>query len=162
MKILLACEESQAVCIEMRKRGHEAYSCDLLPCSGGHPEWHVQDDVLKHLGDGWDMMIAFPPCTYTSNAGARFLYPNGILNEDRLAMGMAGKDFFMKLLNAPIDKIVIENPVSSRIFNMPKHTQQIQPFMFGEPVQKKTRLWIKGGAAFIAKHKYCKTITKLP
>jgi len=145
MKILLACEESQAVCIEMRKRGHEAYSCDLLPCSGGHPEWHVQDDVLKHLGDGWDMMIAFPPCTYTSNAGARFLYPNGILNEDRLAMGMAGKDFFMKLLNAPIDKIVIENPVSSRIFNMPKHTQQIQPFMFGEPVQKKTRLWIKGG-----------------
>ena len=145
MKILLACEESQAVCIEMRRKGHEAYSCDLLPCSGGHPEWHIQDDVLDHLDDGWDMMIAHPPCTYTSNAGARFLYPNGILNEDRLAMGMAGKDFFMKLLNAPIDKIVIENPVSSRIFNMPKRTQQIQPFMFGEPVQKKTRLWIKGG-----------------
>ena len=144
MKILIACEESQAVCIEMRKRGHEAYSCDILPCSGGHPEWHIQDNVLKHLNDGWDMMIAHPPCTYTSNAGARFLYPKGVLNKDRLSKGMMGKEFFMKLLNAPIDKIVVENPISSKIFDMPKHTQQIQPFMFGMPVQKKTRLWIKG------------------
>lgn len=144
MRVLVACEESQRVCIAFRKKGHEAFSCDILECSGGHPEWHIQDDVLKHLNENWDLIIAHPPCTYLSNAGARFLFPKGVLNEERYKKGLAAKDFFMKLYNAPCSKICVENPVSSTIFNMPKHTQQIQPFEFGHPYKKKTRLWLKG------------------
>lgn len=144
MRILVACEESQTVCKAFRERGHEAYSCDVVDCSGGHPEWHIKDDVLKHLDDGWDMMIAHPPCTYLSNAGARFLYPKGVLNEERYKKGMEGRDFFLKILNANIDKICVENPVSSKVFDMPKCSQEIQPYMFGHPYTKKTRLWIKG------------------
>ena len=87
MKILVACEESQRVCIELRKLGHEGYSCDILSCSGGHPEWHLQQDVLPLLNEKWDMIIAFPPCTYLSNAGARHLYKGGKLNEDRYKKG---------------------------------------------------------------------------
>ena len=109
MKILVACEESQAVTIELRKLGHEAYSCDVVECSGGHPEWHIKDDVLKHLNDGWDMMIAHPPCTYLSNAGARFLWANNKLNYERLSKGMEARDFFMKLYNADIPLIAVEN-----------------------------------------------------
>jgi hypothetical protein len=144
MKVLVACEESQRVCIAFRKKGHEAYSCDIEPCSGGYPEWHIQDDVLKHLDKGWDLIIAHPPCTYLSNAGARFLYPKGILNQDRLKKGLEAKEFFMKLYNANCPKICVENPVSSKIFEMPQHTQEIQPFEFGHPFKKKTRLWLKG------------------
>jgi len=144
MRVLVACEESQTVCKAFRARGHEAYSCDVVDCSGGHPEWHIKDDVLKHLDDGWDMMIAHPPCTYLSNAGARFLYPKGVLNQERYIKGMEGKEFFMKILNANIDKICVENPVSSKVFDMPKWSQEIQPYMFGHPYTKKTRLWIKG------------------
>lgn len=144
MKVLVACEESQRVCIAFREKGHEAYSCDIEPCSGGHPEWHIQDDVLKHLDKGWDLIIAHPPCTYLSNAGARFLYPKGILNQDRLKKGLEAKEFFMKLYNANCPKICVENPVSSKIFEMPQHTQEIQPFEFGHPFKKKTRLWLKG------------------
>jgi len=143
MKILIACEESQTVCKAFREKGHEAYSCDILPCSGGRPEWHIQGDVLEHLDKDWDMMIAHPPCTYLSNAGARFLYPKGKLNEERYKKGLEGKDFFMKLLNANIPKICVENPVSSKIFNLPKCTQEIQPYQFGHPYTKKTRLWLK-------------------
>ena len=83
MRVLVACEESQAVTIEMRKLGHEAYSCDIEPCSGGHPEWHIQGDVTPLLKQKWDMIIAFPPCTYLSNAGARHLWKGGQLNEKR-------------------------------------------------------------------------------
>ena len=144
MKVLVACEESQRVCMAFRERGHEAYSCDIEPCSGGHPEWHIQDDVLKYLNKDWDLIIAHPPCTYLSNAGARFLYPKGKLNEDRYKLGLDAKEFFLKLLNAPCDKICVENPVSSKIFNMPEYTQEIQPYMFGHPYKKKTRLWLKG------------------
>lgn len=144
MKVLVACEESQRVCIAFREKGHEAYSCDIEPCSGGHPEWHIQDDVLKHLDKDWDLIIAHPPCTYLSNAGARFLYPKGILNQDRLKKGLEAKEFFMKLYNANCPKICVENPVSSKIFKMPQHTQEIQPFEFGHPFKKKTRLWLKG------------------
>lgn len=144
MKVLVACEESQRVCIAFREKGHEAYSCDIEPCSGGHPEWHIQDDVLKHLDEGWDLIIAHPPCTYLSNAGARFLYPKGVLNEERYKKGLEAKDFFMKLYNADCPKICVENPVSSTIYNMPKHTQEIQPYYFGHPFKKKTRLWLKG------------------
>lgn len=150
MKILVACEESQAVTIEMRRMGHEAYSCDILECSGGHPEWHIQGDVLEvlnpsrqsipgddwygfkfrtqdgvlHCIDGkWDMLIAFPPCTYLSNAGACRLYPKkGQLNVDRYKKGLEAKEFFLKFLNANCPKIAIENPVSSKVFDMPPHT----------------------------------------
>lgn len=171
MKVLVACEESQAVCKEFRRLGHEAYSCDLLPCSGGHPEWHIQDDVL-HFIDGsgtpnlpmfvlsesmdvieipekWDLIIAFPPCTYLSNAGACRLYPKkGQLNMDRYKKGLEGKEFFLKILNADCPRIAVENPVSSKVFEMPPHTQEIHPYQFDpdkkHPWTKKTRLWIRG------------------
>ena len=98
MKILVACEESQAVTIELRRLGHEAYSCDIQPCSGGHPEWHIQVDALELLKMKWDMLIAHPPCTYLSNAGAARLFPHkGILNQERYAKGLEAKDFFVKI-----------------------------------------------------------------
>lgn len=161
MKILVACEESQAVTIELRRLGHEAYSCDIIECSGGHPEWHIMQDVLpllngncsfqttdgvQHCIEGkWDMIIAFPPCTYLSNAGACRLYPKkGQLDEDRFKKGLEAKEFFLKFLNADCPKIAVENPVSSKVFEMPKHSQEIQPYMFGHPYTKKTRLWLRG------------------
>ena len=143
VKILIACEESQAVCKEFRKLGHEAYSCDILPCSGGHPEWHIQDDVLKHLDEGWDLMIAHPPCTYLSRAGARWLYPKTILNQERYKKGLEAKEFFFKLLNANIPMIAIENPTPFKIFELPEFTQSIQPFEYGHEFSKKTLLWLK-------------------
>ena len=145
MKVLVACEESQRVCISFRERGHEAYSCDILPCSGGHPEWHIQGDVLDVLDQGWDLIIAHPPCTYLSNAGACRLYPQkGVLNVDRYKQGLAAKEFFLKLLNAPCDRLCVENPVPSKVFELPEHTQEIQPWQYGHPVTKKTRLWLRG------------------
>lgn len=144
MRVLIACEESQRVCKEFRLLGHEAYSCDVIECSGGHPEWHLQCDALQMLKLTWDLIIAFPPCTYLSNAGARHLYPNGVLNEERAAKGFEAKKFFMSFYNANCPKIAIENPVSSRIFEMPECSQEIQPYMFGHPFKKKTRLWLKG------------------
>jgi len=144
LRILVACEESQIVCKAFRTKGHEAYSCDIIDCSGGHPEWHIKDDALKvAYSQKWDMMIAHPPCTFVSNAGARHLYPNKILNKERLAKGLAAKGFFLNLLSAPIDKICVENPLQSKIYNFPKHSQIIQPFQFGHPFQKKTLLWLK-------------------
>ena len=160
-KVLVACEESQRVCTSFRKRGHEAYSCDIISCSGDHPEWHIMQDVLplingkcefettdgiKHKIDGkWDMIIAHPPCTYLSNAGACRLYPQkGILNQTRYEKGLKAKEFFLKFLSADCERICVENPVHCKVFNMPRHTQEIQPYMFGEPYTKKTRLWLKG------------------
>ena len=125
--------------------GHEAYSCDIIPCSGGHPEWHLQQDVTPLLREKWDMIIAFPPCTYISNAGACRLYPKKRqLDEERYKKGLEGKAFFMQFLNADCPRIAVENPVSSKVFDMPPHTQEIQPFMFGHPYTKKTRLWLRG------------------
>lgn len=165
MKILVACEESQAVTIELRRLGHEAYSCDIIECSGGHPEWHIMQDVLPLLNgdchfktvDGlehgiegkWDMIIAHPPCTYLSNAGACRLYPKkGQLNTERYQKGLEAKEFFLKFLNSDCPRIAVENPVSSRVFEMPKHSQEIHPYLFdpeGEhPYTKKTRLWLRG------------------
>ena len=161
MKILVACEESQAVTKELRRLGHEAYSCDIIECSGGHPEWHIMQNVLPLLDgfcefntmDGeyhmifgkWDMIIAFPPCTYLSNAGACRLYPKkGQLDMERYQKGLEAKEFFLKFLNADCPRIAVENPISSTIFEMPKHTQEIQPYMFGHPYTKKTRLWLRG------------------
>ena len=160
INILVACEESQRVCEAFRKLGGKAYSCDIMECSGGHPEWHIMQDVIpllngrcsfktmdgiEHSIDGkWDLIIAHPPCTYLSNAGARFLYPNGELNEERLAKGMIAKDFFMHFYNADCDRIAIENPTPSKVYGLPPYTQTIQPWMFGHPVQKKTCLWLNG------------------
>lgn len=161
MKVLVACEESQRVCSAFRELGHEAYSCDIQECSGGHPEWHIKDDALKYINgrcsfvtcDGkkheitgkWDLLIAHPPCTYLSNAGACRLYPKkGQLNQERYQKGLKAKAFFMKFLNAECPKICVENPVSSNIFEMPPHSQEVQPYQFGHPFTKKTRLWLKG------------------
>ena len=160
VNILVACEESQRVCEAFRKLGGKAYSCDIMECSGGHPEWHIMQDVIpllngkcsfktmdgiEHSIDGkWDLIIAHPPCTYLSNAGARFLYPKGVLNEERLAKGMIAKDFFMHFYNADCDRIAIENPIPSKVYGLPPYTQTIQPWMFGHPVQKKTCLWLNG------------------
>ena len=160
INILVACEESQRVCEAFRKRGGKAYSCDIMECSGGHPEWHIMQDAVPLLNGGcsfktmdgvehsidgkWDLIIAHPPCTYLSNAGARFLYPKGVLNEERLAKGMIAKDFFMHFYNADCDRIAIENPIPSKVYGLPPYTQTIQPWMFGHPVQKKTCLWLNG------------------
>ena len=144
MKILVACEESQRVCIELRKLGHEAYSCDILPCSGGHPEWHIQQDVTSLLNEKWDMIIAFPPCTYLSNAGARHLFPGGKLNEERYKKGLLAKELFMSIYNADCPKIAIENPTPSKIYELPEKSQVIQPWQFGHPYSKRTQLWLKG------------------
>lgn len=164
MKVLVACEESQRVCTAFRERGHEAYSCDIIAPSGGHPEWHVLGDCLKILGGGliltmdgsthdidkWDLIIGHPPCTYLSNAGAARLFRNihdgefQMVNVERLKKGILGRDLFMGILNANCDRIAIENPIPSRIFCMPKPQQTIQPYQFGEPYTKKTCLWLKG------------------
>lgn len=142
MKILVACEESQAVTIELRKLGHEAYSCDILPCSGGHPEWHRQCDVIDVLDYNWrdfDMMIAFPPCTHLAVSGARW-FPEKI----RDGRQQQGIDFFMGLVNSPIEKIAVENPVGIMSTKYRKPDQIINPFQFGDPTPKKTCLWLKG------------------
>lgn len=144
IKILCACEESQAVTIELRKLGHEAYSCDIEPCSGGHPEWHLQQDVTPLLKEKWDMIIAFPPCTYLSNAGARHLWKNHVLNIPRYLEGLKAKEFFMQFYNVSCGKIAIENPTPSRIYNLPEKTQVIQPYQFGHPFTKRTQLWLRG------------------
>ena len=140
MKILVACEESQAVTKELRLLGHEAYSCDLLPCSGGHPEWHLQKDVFEVIGNGiqWDMMIAFPPCTDLAVSGARHF-------ERKIADGSQQKSiqFFMNLINAPIDKIAIENPIGIMSGKYRKPDQIVQPWHFGDKAQKSTCLWLK-------------------
>ena len=141
MKVLVACEYSGIVRDAFAAKGHNAWSCDILPTES--PGNHYQGDVLEHLDKGWDLMIAHPPCTYLSNAGARYLYPKGKLNEDRYKLGLKAKEFFMALYNAPINKICVENPISSRIFALPKYTQTIQPYEYGHPVQKKTCLWLK-------------------
>ncbi len=144
MKILVACEESQAVTKELRKLGHEAYSCDITECSGGHPEWHLKQDVLTLLDQPWDMIIAFPPCTKVSNAGAKHLYRGGALNIRRYYDGMCGKALFEAIRHSDCPKIAIENPVPSKIFGYPEPTQIVQPYFFGDPWSKKTLLWIKG------------------
>ena len=164
MRVLIACEESQAVCKAFRSKGHEAYSCDLQPCGGGHPEWHINQDVMNilngdcifvtedgmaHIIEGqWDIIIAHPPCTYLSNAGAARLYKvidsETWINRERFEKGMDAKEFFMACYNANCDHVVIENPVPSGVYRLPKRTQVIQPYEYGEPYSKRTYLWIKG------------------
>ena len=138
MRVLLACEESQAVCIEFRKRGHEAFSCDIQECSGGHPEWHIKEDVLKVINEGWDMMIGFPPCTYLTYAGTAHWNKPG-----RLEKRLAALDFFSKLWLAPIEKICLENPKGCASATIAKYSQEIQPHYFGDSDVKTTWLWLK-------------------
>ena len=160
MKVLVACEESQRVCTEFRKLGHEAYSCDIEDCSGGRPEWHIKEDVsfllngncgfrtednIYHgIDEPWDMIVAFPPCTYLSNAGARHLWKGHILDQERHKKGLLAKDFFMKIYNADCERIAIENPTPSKIYELPEKSQVIHPYQFGHPYTKRTQLWLKG------------------
>jgi hypothetical protein len=142
LKVLVACEFSGKVRDAFAKLGHDAWSCDIIPTDA--PGNHYQGDVTDIVNEGWDLMIAHPPCTYLSNAGARFLYPKGILNNDRLAKGLEAKQFFMLLYNANIPKICVENPTPSKVYGLPPYSQTIQPYEYGHPFQKRTNLWLKG------------------
>ncbi|MDX9826612.1 MAG: DNA cytosine methyltransferase [Spirochaetia bacterium] len=150
MRVLIACEFSGIVRDAFLARGHDALSCDILPTERPGP--HYQGDILDILEDGWDLMIAHPPCTYVSNAGAKHLYPKGVLNPDRLKKGMKAGKFFMELYNADIPKICMENPIPSRIFALPEKSQWIQPWQFGHPYTKKTYLWLKGLPPLLPTH----------
>lgn len=154
MNVLIACEESQRVCIEFRKKGHFAFSCDIEECSGGHPEWHIKEDVLRILngecefttqnGDDWifpckwDLIIAFPPCTHLAVSGARYFEQKR--KDGRQQQGM---DFFMEFVKADCDKIAIENPIGIMSTHYRKPDQIIQPWMFGHGETKATCLWLK-------------------
>lgn len=146
MRVLVACEESQTVCKAFRERGHEAYSCDIIECSGGHPEWHIKGDAIEALfSQKWDLVIAHPPCTYLSNAGACRLYPKaGEIDKDRYIKGLKGKEFFMAFwwYGKNGGRIAIENPIPSKVFELPEKTQVIQPYEYGDPYTKKTYLWL--------------------
>lgn len=139
MRILVACEESQAVTKELRRLGHEAYSCDIEPCSGGHPEWHLQVDVLELLKMNWDMILAFPPCTDLAVSGARYF-------EEKRKDGrqQAAVEFFMRFVDVPCPMVAIENPVGVMSTCYRKPDQIIQPWQFGHGETKKTCLWLKG------------------
>lgn len=155
LKVLLACEESQSVTKEFRKLGHEAYSCDILPCSGGHPEWHLQQDVTDLLKQKWDLVIAFPPCTFIAGSGVQWLshpddralpfekrrphpkYPNRRNDMEK------GVEFFMMFANADCERVAIENPIGLMSSRYRKPNQIIQPYMFGDEATKSTCLWLK-------------------
>lgn len=157
MNVLIACEESQEVCKAFRAKGHNAYSCDIQEPSGGHPEWHILGDAVQammggrivtmdgksHYIEKWDLLVAHPPCTYLSNAGARHLWKGHQLNADRVTLGIYGRDLFMRFWWADVDKVCIENPVPAKVFGLPPYTQTIQPYMFGHEYTKKTCLWLK-------------------
>ena len=162
MRVLIACEESQRVCMAFRERGHEAYSCDIQECSGGHPEWHILGDVLPLLNghceftlqngktdrqtDRWDLIIAHPPCTYLTVSGNRWFNVEryGEKAIKRIQDREDGAKFFMEFVNADCDRIVIENPIGCMSKRYKKPTQIIQPYFFGDKVRKPTCLWIKG------------------
>lgn len=160
INILVGCEESQAVTIELRKLGFNAFSCDTLPCSGGHPEWHIQGDVFKAIKGGliltqngdvykigkWHALIAFPTCTYLTNAGI------GYFNEERYGdkarirkvKRLEAAEFFMALYNCEIEYVALENPVGWMNSSFRKPNQILRPYYFGEPHQKNICLWLKG------------------
>ena len=167
MNVLVACEESQRVCTAFREKGHNAFSCDILPCSGGHPEWHIQGDVLKivnpewydgrwgitpsvsfetmdgdyHQFDGkWDIIIAFPPCTHLSSSG-QWAYSKGFKD---VSLREEAASFFMMFANADCERIAIENPVGIMSSKWRKPNQIIHPWQFGHNAEKQTCLWLKG------------------
>lgn len=160
MKVLVACEESQRVCVAFREKGHEAYSCDVIEPSGGHPEWHIKGDVLPYINgncsfitmDGiehtitgkWDLLIAHPPCTYLTNASAVRMRVKGEIVKERYEKMLEAKEFFLAFYNADCNKICVENPVPLKLCELPKYDQIIQPYWFGHPYSKRTCLWLKG------------------
>lgn len=158
MKVLVACEESQAVCKAFRERGHEAYSCDIQEPSGEHPEWHILGDALQAIQGGqvatmdgcahdigtWDLLIAHPPCTYLSKAGAVRMRVNGEIVPERYAKMLEAKAFFLNFWDAAIPKICVENPVPMKLCELPLYTQIVQPYEHGHPYSKRTCLWLKG------------------
>jgi hypothetical protein len=151
MKILVACEESQAITKEFRALGHEAYSCDILPCTGGHPEWHLQGDVFGFIDQGWDLMVAHPPCTFLSVSGARHLYnKDGSKNLARHQSQREALDFVARLMACDIPRIAIENPVSVISSQIRKPDQIVQPWMFGDSASKTTCLWLKNLPKLVA------------
>lgn len=155
MNVLVACEESQAVCIAFRNRGHRAFSCDIQECSGGHPEWHIQGDVLPLINGNcsfvtadththtqvgpWDLLIAHPPCTFLTPAGAA----NIPKHPERIALGEEAARFFMLFVNADCERIAVENPPPMKAFNLPKYSQLVRPWQFGENNGKPVALWLK-------------------
>ena len=157
MRVLIACEESQEVCKAFRALGHDAYSCDIQEPSGGHPEWHILGDALEALDGGmvttmdgiahkvgkWDMLIAHPPCTYLTNAGAVRMRVSGKVVQERYEKAMAAKEFFNSFWMADIDRIAIENPTPMRLVQLPPYSQAIQPYEYGHPYSKRTCLWLK-------------------
>lgn len=159
MKVLIACEESQRVCCAFRELGHEAYSCDIQEPSGGHPEWHILGDALRAIEGGeivtmdgkahyigeWDLLIAHAPCTYlAASRGVCLFNPDhSIKDAARERKGWKAREFFMQIRNADIDKIAVENPAPLRYFDLPKYSQIIEPFLFGDPWRKRTCLWLK-------------------
>lgn len=145
IKLLVACEESQTVTKAFRNLGIEAYSCDIQESSGGYPEWHIRGDAVKEAYSGkYNLLIAHPPCTYLSKAGARWMYPTaGKIDTTRYKKAMEGRAFFMKLLEAPIKYKAIENPTPLKICNLPNYTQVIQPYEYGDPYSKRTLLWLR-------------------
>lgn len=145
MRVLVACEESQAVTIELRRLGHEAYSCDIQDCSGGHPEWHIKGDALELLKMKWDMLIAFPPCTHLAVSGARHFAKKQADGRQQEAI-----DFFMRFVNADCPRIAVENPIGIMSSKYRKPNQIIQPYMFGDHARKTTCLWTKGLPPLVA------------
>lgn len=158
MNVLIACEESQEVCKAFREKGHNAFSCDVQQPSGRHPEWHILGNALDFLNGGkivtmdstihdidkWDLLIAHPPCTYLTKAGAVRMRKNGEIVKERFAKALEAKAFFMKLYNADISMIAVENPTPMKIVDLPPYTQAIQPYEYGSPYSKRTCLWLKG------------------
>lgn len=158
IKVLIACEESQAICKQFRALGVEAYSCDLQESSGGCPQWHIKGDCVPVIETGkfitedgkahsvkkWTLIIAHPPCTYLSNAGACHLWRGHTLNLERYALGIEGKAFFMYFYNLrSCDHVAIENPIPSNVYGLPPRSQIVQPYEYGHPYSKKTCLWLR-------------------
>ena len=143
MRVLVACEESQTVTKAFRSKGFEAYSCDLIPCSGGHPEWHIQCDCRKLLLMDWDLVIAHPPCTYFSKAGGVRMFPNHKIDLNRYSKLKEMRSLFMFIYTNHNKHIAIENPVPMKIAALPKPDCVIQPYEFGHKQSKMTYLWLK-------------------
>lgn len=163
MRVLIACEESQAVCLAFRAHGHEAFSCDLQACSGGRPEYHIQGDAITEAYTGsYDLIIAHPPCTMLSKAGARWMYEGGRLNASRLAEAKQAARFFRLLLDAPAKHKAIENPEPLRVAGLPPFTQAIQPYEYGHPYSKKTLLWLVGLPMLEPTHRVAQYVPYLP
>jgi hypothetical protein len=156
MSVLVACEESQAVTIELRKLGIKAYSCDIEPCSGGHPEWHLQQDVTELLGNQWDMIIAFPPCTHIASSGARWFDEKRKDGRQQEAV-----NFFMLFTAANSERVAIENPVGIMSTYYRKPDQIIHPWQFGHGETKKTCLWLKGLPKLVPTNYVCGRVQRI-